>query len=85
VSSRSSSVDDFAGREGRQHQLNSIHDGLSRLPELSAEDVAHQYPPTQPLTIVPLAIAIATAMDSASAAILLAANIGADRELPISG
>jgi hypothetical protein len=36
--------------------------------------------PTNPLTIVPLAIALATLMQSAESAVLLAANIGGDSE-----
>jgi len=60
--------------------IESIHNDLSRLPELSADNVAHRYAPTQPLQIVPLAIALATLMDSAASAILLAANIGGDSD-----
>ena len=60
--------------------IESTYDDLSRLPELDADDVAHRYAPTQPLTIVPLAIALATVMDSAELAILLAANIGGDSD-----
>ena len=60
--------------------VGSVHDGLSRLRELSADDVACQYTPTDSLTIVPLAIALATLMQSAESAILLAANIGGDSD-----
>ena len=60
--------------------LGSVYDELSRLPQLSADDVARRYAPTQPLTIVPLAIALATLMDSAELAIILAANIGGDSD-----
>jgi ADP-ribosylglycohydrolase len=60
--------------------IGSVHDDLSRLPELNADDVAHRYAPTQPLTIVPLAIALATLMESAELAILLAANVGGDSD-----
>lgn len=60
--------------------LGSVYDGLSRLPQLTADDVARRYAPTQPLTIVPLAIALATLMDSAELAIILAANIGGDSD-----
>jgi ADP-ribosylglycohydrolase len=60
--------------------IGSVHDELSRLPELNADDVAHRYAPTQPLTIVPLAIALATLMESAELAILLAANVGGDSD-----
>jgi ADP-ribosylglycohydrolase len=60
--------------------LGSIYDELSRLPRLDADDVARRYTPTQPLTIVALAIALAALMDSAESAILLAANIGGDSD-----
>ena len=57
-----------------------IHDDLCQRPELDAEDVARRYSPTDPLTIVPLAIALTTVMQSAESAILLAANIGGDSD-----
>jgi ADP-ribosylglycohydrolase len=60
--------------------LRSIYDGMSRLTQLNADEVARGYAPTQPLTIVPLAIALATLMDSAESAIILAANIGGDSD-----
>lgn len=60
--------------------LGSVYDELSRLPQLNADDVARRYAPTHPLTIVPLAIALATLMDSAEVAIALAANIGGDSD-----
>jgi ADP-ribosylglycohydrolase len=60
--------------------IGSIHDDLMRFPELDADDLAHRYAPTQPLRIVPFAIALATIMDSAASAILLAANIGGDSD-----
>ena len=60
--------------------IESIHDDLSRLPELNADDLAQRFAPTQPLTIVPLAIALAAVMDSAASAILLATNIGGDSD-----
>jgi ADP-ribosylglycohydrolase len=60
--------------------IGAVHDELSRLPELNADDVARRFAPTQPLTIVPLAIALATLMDSAQLAIILAANIGGDSD-----
>ena len=60
--------------------IGTVHDHLSRLPELDADDVAHRCAPTQPLTIVPLALALATLMESAEGAILLAANIGGDSD-----
>ena len=48
--------------------------------ELNAAEVAAKYFPADPLTIVPLAISLATVMQSAEAAILLAANIGGDSD-----
>ena len=60
--------------------LGSLHEDLSRLSDLNADDVGRRYPPTGPLTIVPLALALATLMQSAEAAILLAANVGGDSD-----
>ena len=60
--------------------LAFVYDDLSRVPRLDADIVASRHAPTQPLTIVPLAIALATLMASAESAILLAANIGGDSD-----
>jgi ADP-ribosylglycohydrolase len=60
--------------------IRTIHDDLSRLPALAPEDVATRWLPNQPLTIVPLALGLATTMRSAEDAILLAANIGGDSD-----
>jgi ADP-ribosylglycohydrolase len=60
--------------------LGCVYDELSRLPQLDADDVARRYAPIRSLTIVPLAIALATLMESAELAILLAANIGGDSD-----
>jgi ADP-ribosylglycohydrolase len=60
--------------------LRAIHDDLCDWPQLNASAVAAKYFPADPLTIVPLAIALATVMDSAESAILLAANIGGDSD-----
>lgn len=60
--------------------IRTIHDDLSRWPALPATDVAAKYFPNDPLTIVPLAIALATVMRSAQSAILLAANVGGDSD-----
>ena len=60
--------------------VRTIHADLQGWPELHADDVAARYFPNGPLTIVPLAIALATVMSSAEAAILLAANIGGDSD-----
>lgn len=60
--------------------IGAVHDALSRLPELNADDVAGRYAPTDPLTIVPLALALATLMQSVESAIVVAANIGGDSD-----
>ena len=60
--------------------IRSVRQNLLAWPEIPAAAVARQYTPTDPLTIVPLAIALATVLDSAGAAILLAANVGGDSD-----
>jgi ADP-ribosylglycohydrolase len=60
--------------------IYSIHADLCQRTGLDAVDVAAKYFPDHPLTIVPLAIALATVMESAEAAILLATNIGGDSD-----
>jgi ADP-ribosylglycohydrolase len=72
-------------RSGSRHTvfaqaIGSIHDDLCRSSTVNPEDVARRYTPTDPLTIVPLAIALATVMQSAQSAILLAANAGGDSD-----
>jgi hypothetical protein len=59
--------------------IRGVHGDLASLPELRATDVAARCFPNQPLTIVPLALGLATLMQSAEDAILLAANVGGDR------
>jgi ADP-ribosylglycohydrolase len=54
--------------------------GPADLPALRPADVASRCFPNQPMTIVPLALALATIMQSAEDAILLAANIGGDSD-----
>lgn len=60
--------------------LRSIHDDLASSAALDPEAIAARWFPSQPLTIVPLAIGLATVMDSAEDAILLASNIGGDSD-----
>ncbi len=60
--------------------IRTIYADLHRRPALLAADVGATYFPDHPLTIVPLAIALATVMQSAEAAILLATNIGGDSD-----
>ena len=60
--------------------IRAVHDDLASLPVLRATEVAARCFPDRPLTIVPLALALAILMDSAEDAILLAANVGGDSD-----
>jgi ADP-ribosylglycohydrolase len=60
--------------------IGTVRDDLAQLPELHPDEIAARHAPTGPLTIVPLAIALATLMQSAESAILLAANVGGDSD-----
>jgi ADP-ribosylglycohydrolase len=60
--------------------MQAVHDELARAPTLDATDVAARCFPDRPLTIVPLALALATLKRSADEAILLAANVGGDSD-----
>ena len=60
--------------------VRAVHRDLACCPPLRAEEVAACCFPNQPLTIVPLALALATLMQSAEEAILLAANVGGDSD-----
>ncbi|MGH9383171.1 MAG: ADP-ribosylglycohydrolase family protein [Vicinamibacterales bacterium] len=60
--------------------VRTVHDDLARTPVLRAADVANCCFPDRPLTIVPLALGLATLMRSAEDAILLAANVGGDSD-----
>jgi ADP-ribosylglycohydrolase len=60
--------------------VRTVRDDLAQLPVLRADDVAARWFPNGPLTIVPLALALATLVPSAEDAILLAANIGGDSD-----
>ncbi len=62
------------------HAIRAVHDDLARLPTVRATDLAAHCFPNQPLTIVPLALALATLLPSADEAILLAANVGGDSD-----
>jgi ADP-ribosylglycohydrolase len=66
--------------DGIADAIRAMHDDLSQSPAVGAADVAAKYFPNQPLTIVPLAIALATVLDSVDAAVLLAANVGGDAD-----
>jgi ADP-ribosylglycohydrolase len=60
--------------------IRTIYADLRQPKVLDAADVAAKYFPDHPLSIVPLAIALATVMHSAESAILLAANVGGDSD-----
>jgi ADP-ribosylglycohydrolase len=60
--------------------LRVIHADLAKCRELHPATVAARWFPADPLTIVPLAIALGTVMESAEAAILLATNVGGDSD-----
>jgi ADP-ribosylglycohydrolase len=60
--------------------IRTVHESLASLGTLRPHDVAIRCFPDRPLTIVPLAIALATLMRSAEEAILLAANVGGDSD-----
>ena len=53
--------------------VRQVHEDLSSAPPLRAAEVPARYFPNQPLTIVPLALGLATVLRSAEEAILLAA------------
>jgi ADP-ribosylglycohydrolase len=60
--------------------VRAVHADLHQFSELHPESVGKQYFPESPLTIVPLALALGTVMESCEAAILLATNIGGDSD-----
>ncbi|HUE88285.1 MAG TPA: ADP-ribosylglycohydrolase family protein [Vicinamibacterales bacterium] len=60
--------------------IRAVHEALASLPALRAADVATRCFPDRPLTIVPLALGLASLMKSAEDAILLAANVGGDSD-----
>lgn len=62
------------------HALDEMFHELRQWPALHAAGLAARYFPNNPLTIVPLALALATLTDSAQEAILLAANTGGDSD-----
>ena len=62
------------------YAIRVVHDSLASLPTLGAADVARRCFPNHPLTIVPLALGLATLMRSAAEAIVLAANVGGDSD-----
>jgi ADP-ribosylglycohydrolase len=60
--------------------IRDVHDDLSAVPLLRPADLAARYFPDQPMTIVPLALGLATVLRSAEEGILIAANIGGDSD-----
>ena len=60
--------------------VRTAHDDLAAMPRIRASDVAARWFPDRPLTIVPLALALATVMHSAEEAILIATNVGGDSD-----
>lgn len=60
--------------------VHSVHEDLHGWRDLQPSAVAARYSPDNVLTIVPLALALGTVMESAEAAILLAANVGGDSD-----
>ncbi|HYS24814.1 MAG TPA: ADP-ribosylglycohydrolase family protein [Vicinamibacterales bacterium] len=60
--------------------VRRVHDELNGLTALHAADLAARCFPNHPMTIVPLALGLATVLRSAEEAILLAANIGGDSD-----
>jgi ADP-ribosylglycohydrolase len=60
--------------------IRTIHADLQRAAPLTAQEVAARHFPAKPLTIAPLAIALACVMESAKSAILVGANVGGDSD-----
>jgi ADP-ribosylglycohydrolase len=60
--------------------IRAVHDDLASRPIIQSSDAAVRWFPDRPLSIVPLALVLATTMNSAEDAILLAANIGGDSD-----
>ena len=60
--------------------MRAVRDDLEQLGSLQAAAIATRCFPDRPLTIVPLALALATLLRSAEDAILLAANVGGDSD-----
>jgi ADP-ribosylglycohydrolase len=61
-------------------QLRIIYQDLLQQQQPAPSELAARYFPSSPLTIVPLALALATALESAESAILVATNIGGDSD-----
>jgi ADP-ribosylglycohydrolase len=60
--------------------MRAVHTRLAGAGALTSDTVAERAFPMDPLTIVPLALTLATLMNSAEEAILLATNVGGDSD-----
>ncbi len=60
--------------------LRKVHSDLSSVTQPRWAEMAARSPSTHALAVVPLALCLATLMDSAERAILLAANVGGDSD-----
>ncbi|HWV95477.1 MAG TPA: ADP-ribosylglycohydrolase family protein, partial [Vicinamibacterales bacterium] len=60
--------------------IHNAHADLAAMPVTRSSDIAARWFPDGPLTIVALALALATVMQSAEEAILVATNIGGDSD-----
>ena len=60
--------------------VRAVHDDLASMPVVRPGDVSARWFPDRPLTIVPLALGLATVMQSAEEAILVATNVGGDSD-----
>jgi ADP-ribosylglycohydrolase len=64
--------------------VRRVHDDLKGRTALRSADLAARCFPNHPMTIVPLALGLATVMRSAEEAILLVVNIGGDPLNPLN-
>jgi len=68
------------GAPAMANAIRTVYDSLTCLTVIRAEDVATSCFPNSPLAIVPLALGLATILQSAEEAILLSANVGGDSD-----
>ena len=62
------------------HAIRRVHKALMSLPTLRASEIASRCFPDHTSRIVPLGLALATLMESADEAIIVAANVGGDSD-----
>jgi len=60
--------------------IETVYSYLARRARLSVDDIAQQYFPDRPATIVPLAISLALITESAEETTILASNLGGDSD-----